>query len=225
MELAALKLLCGSVRDEFTTEVNAAVAVLDPGAAASSDAFAAHGPIVLFNYPAALHPTRRTAMLPSHRFLGSSIRAEKVTAEIRQWLDEDDDRPLVYVSFGSFLSARADVLARVVEALRPLPVRVAFATGSADPAVLGDLPAHWLVESFLPQVAILERSALAISHGGNNSITEALNFEVPLLVLPFSTDQFAGAAAIETAQHGVALDPNVATPEDLRRAVSTALRR
>lgn len=223
-ELAALEKLCISVRDAFTAEVNAAVAVLDPGAAALDDAFAAHGRTVLFNYPAALHSAQRTALLPAHRFLGSSIRTEKVAADVRGWLDEDDDRPLVYVSFGSFLSARDDVLARVVDALRPLPVRVALAIGSADPAVLGELPTPWLVRSFLPQVAILERSALAITHGGNNSITEALHFEVPLLVLPFSTDQFAGAAAIETADRGLVLDPNTATPGELRRAISTALR-
>ncbi|GAA3625661.1 glycosyltransferase [Kineosporia mesophila] len=225
VELDSLQRLCRSVRDEFTDEVNAVVAVLDPGAAASDDAFADHGHTVLFNYPAALHPARRTALLPPHHFLGSSIRTEKVAQDVRRWLDEDDDRPVVYVSFGSFLSARADVLARVVEALRKLPVRVALATGSADSAVLGELPAAWLVRSFLPQVAILERSALAISHGGNNSITEALHFEVPLLVLPFSTDQFAGAAAIETAHRGVVLDPNTATPGDLLRVVGTALRR
>ena len=49
-----------------------------------------------------------------------------------------DPRPIVYVSFGSFLSARADVLARVIAALGPLPVRVALATGSADVSAFGD---------------------------------------------------------------------------------------
>jgi UDP:flavonoid glycosyltransferase YjiC (YdhE family) len=106
----------------------------------------------------------------------------------------------------------------VAAALRPLPIRVALATGSADPAALGELPDHWLVRDFLPQVAILERAALAVSHGGNNSITEALSSGVPLLVLPFSTDQFAGAAAVEDACLGEVLDPNLATSGELRSA-------
>jgi zeaxanthin glucosyltransferase len=223
VELAALHSLCRSVRDEFTAEANAALAILDPSAPALDDAFAAHGPTVLFNYPERLHDPQRTAALPPHRFLESSVRSEQISDEIADWLA--DRHSIVYVSFGSFLSARADVLARVVDALRPLPVSVALATGSAALSSLGELPAHWLVSEFLPQVAILERAALAISHGGNNSITEALHFDVPLLVLPFSTDQFAGAVAVETADLAEVLDPNRADPDQLRAAVQRLLSR
>jgi UDP:flavonoid glycosyltransferase YjiC (YdhE family) len=217
--LAALDELCRTVRDEFTADWNTALAALAPQSLPVTDAFAAHGSTLLLNYPAQLHDPLRTALLPAHRFLGASVRSEKVPDDVARWLDQSSGhRPIVYVSFGSFLSARADVLARVVEALRPLPVRVALATGSADPATLGELPEHWLVRGFLPQVAVLERAALAVSHGGNNSVTEALNFGVPLLVLPFSTDQFAGAVAVEDAYLGEVLDPNTATPPELRSA-------
>jgi UDP:flavonoid glycosyltransferase YjiC (YdhE family) len=48
-------------------------------------------------------------------------------------------------------------------------------------------------------------------------------YGVPLLVLPFSTDQFAGAAAIERAEVGVALPPNTATVDELRDAMSRVL--
>jgi zeaxanthin glucosyltransferase len=226
VEMAALQDLCRSVRDDFTAEYNAALAVLAPSAHPVADAFAAHGPTVLYNYPEYLHDPRRTALLPPHRFLGSQLRAEPVPVDVADWLsrgDFADERPIVYVSFGSFLSARADVLARVVQALRPLPVRVALATGSADLADLGELPAHWLVRGFLPQIAMLRQATLAISHGGNNSITEALELGVRLLVLPFSTDQFAGAAAVEIAGLAEVLDPNAATADQLRTAVRSAL--
>ncbi|MEP7036112.1 MAG: glycosyltransferase, partial [Actinomycetota bacterium] len=43
---------------------------------------------------------------------------------------------------------------------------------------------------------------------------------VPLLLLPFSTDQFAGAAAVEAAGFGVGLDPNSASVDDLREAAT-----
>ena len=190
-----------------------------------ADAFAAHGPIVLFNYPRKLHPAERTVLLPPHAFLDSLIRTEEVPDDVTRWFDggRADPRPIVYVSLGSFLSARADVLARVAQALSALPVRVVLATGSADPGALGPLPGHWLVRSFLPQIAVLEHAALAVSHGGNNTVTEALSFDVPLLVLPFSTDQFAGAAALEMADRAEVLDPNRATVEQLRAAVQHQL--
>jgi zeaxanthin glucosyltransferase len=69
---------------------------------------------------------------------------------------------------------------------------------------------HWLVSEFLPQIEIL-RYAVAITHGGNNSVTEALAVGARLLVMPFSTDQFAGAAALEQAGRGTVLPPNTAT--------------
>jgi len=155
------------------------------------------------------------------------VRAEVRDAEVEDWLADaraaGDDRPLVYVSFGSFLSVRGDVLARVTDALRGLDVRVALATGSTDPAELGPIPDSWLVRGFLPQVALLGAAALAVTHGGNNSVTEAMTAGVPLLVLPFSTDQFAGAEAVETNGFGLSLAPNTATAPELRDAALAVL--
>lgn len=224
--LRDLHRVCREVRDAFTADWNAALAELDPGAVAVDDAFAVHGDQVLLNYPAQLHPPRRTPLLPDHTFLGSAVRTERVPDDVARWLDAaagTTGDPLVYVAFGSFLSVRSDVLGRVVAALRDLPVRVALASGSADVTGWGDLPAQWLVRPHLPQVAILRRAAMAITHGGNNSVTEALACGVPTVVLPFSTDQFAGAAAVERAGLGVALDPNTADVGRLRDAVTSVL--
>ena len=222
-ELADLHRRCREVRDAFTAEWNAALAVLAPRLGPSADAFTEHGDQVLLNYPAALHDPVRTALLGPHAFLGSAVRVQPAPPNIADWLSADPSTPLVYVSFGSFLSVRADVLARVVDALRSMPVRVALAAGSADRGVLGDVPRHWLVREFLPQVALLEHAAVTITHGGNNSVTESLTAGVPMLVLPFSTDQFAGAAAAVDAGVGLALDPNVASPAELAAAVSELL--
>ena len=46
---------------------------------------------------------------------------------------------------------------------------------------------------------------------------------IPLLVLPFSTDQFAGAAAIERAGFGEVLDPNAASVAQISAAVERLL--
>jgi len=44
-----------------------------------------------------------------------------------------------------------------------------------------------------------------------------------MLMLPFSTDQFAGAAAVENAGVGLVLDPNAATVADLEGAARMLL--
>jgi zeaxanthin glucosyltransferase len=206
--LESLRAAARGVSETFTVAYNEALRAISPASEPVVDAFAAHGEVVLYNYPAELHDAARTALLPRHAFLGSAVRKDMVDAETAAWLSRPDERPLVVVSFGTFLSARSDVLARVAAALRKVEARVALAVGASDRAVLGEVPGDWLVRTSLPQVALLQRASLLITHGGNNSVTEALTFGVPMLVMPFSTDQFDGAAAIEQRLAGLALDPN-----------------
>jgi MGT family glycosyltransferase len=208
VELDSLRATARGVSDAFTFAHERVLRRLDPSADPVPDAFAAHGDLVLYNYPAGLHDSERMARLPRHVFLGSAVRDEVPPPDVEAWLEADDPRPLVVVSFGTFLSARTDVLARVAAALQRVDARVALATGAAATSDLGVLPDEWLVRPSLPQVALLERASVLVTHGGNNSVTEALHFGVPLVVMPFSTDQFDGAAAIERHAAGVALDPN-----------------
>ena len=220
-ELGELRRLCERVADRFTDEWNRAAGELDPRYRPTADAFAEHGPVVLYNYPEELAGDARRELLPPHRFLGSARRVEAVDPDVERWIAGAGT--FAYVSFGSFLSIRGDVLRRVADAARSLGVRLAIATGSSDASELGDLPADWLVRDYLPQVRLLGAAVAAVTHGGNNSVTEAIGSGVPLVVLPFSTDQFAGAAAIERSGFGVALEPNAASLDELAQALATVL--
>ena len=220
-ELDELRRLCVRVTTGFTTEWNRVGRELHAGFPTTRDAFADHGPLVLYNYPDELVEDERRPLLPPHRFLGSTLRAEPVDPEVEAWIREAGQ--FVYVSFGSFLSVRGDVLSRVVDAARSRGVRLAIASGSTDASQLGDLPPDWLVRRYLPQVHLLGAATAAVTHGGNNSVTEAIGSGVPLLVLPFSTDQFAGAAAVERSGFGVALDPNAASVEELAVGLTAAM--
>ncbi len=227
--LVGLLRLAVEVTGRFTDDWNGALAELDPGASPVADAFRVHGDVVLFSYPEALHDPERSAHLPgAHAFLGSSVRDET--------LDQRQPR-------GSPPAATA-ARGRVVRQLplgpqrragtggggAPGPVAAAGwraarrpGDGSADPAVLAPLPDEWLVRPFLPQVALVQHAALAITHGGNNGVTEALSAGVPLVALPFSTDQFAVAADLERASLGRALDPNRASVDEIAAAVDALL--
>lgn len=221
-EVQELRNLCARVADSFTAQWNAALAVLAPHLPPSSDAFAEHGDMLVFNYPGELVGAERSEHLPPHVFMGSSVRSEPTEAHIEKWISSSDE-PFIYVSFGSFLSVRGDVLNKVVTALKEMGLRAAVAYGSAGRDSLGQLPEHWLVGEFLPQVTLLGSAAAAVTHGGNNSVTESLTFGVPTVVLPFSTDQFAGAAALESIGFGTALAPNTATVEELQAALAAML--
>ncbi|MBM3677295.1 MAG: glycosyltransferase family 1 protein [Actinobacteria bacterium] len=215
--LRSLKTLCIDVASEFTAAYNAVTAGLDPTARPLDDAFAAGGTLgTLVNYPRQIggHADR----LPEARFLGSCIRSEAPDGPFARLAREPRERPRAYVSLGSFLSARTDVLQRIVGALRTLGWGAVVATGGTDPQALGTLPSGWIVREHLPQVAALEACDIVVCHGGNNTVTEALTAGLPVIVAPFSTDQFAGAEDLRRAGLGDAMDPASTTDE-----IATAL--
>jgi MGT family glycosyltransferase len=173
----------------------------------------------IYAYPRALHDPSR-CLPENHVSVGSLARHETLgDASLPR-----GSGPRVTVALGSFLSARDDVLATAMTAARRGGWRLALAHGSTPIELLGPLPEGALVERHIPQVALLAHTDVFVHHGGNGSVTEAAAAGVPMVVLPFSTDQFAGAASIERAGLGRVLAPNGLDADVLVRAVDDVLR-
>ena len=76
---------------------------------------------------------------------------------------------------------------------------------------------------FLPQTSILPQVDLVITHGGNNTVTEALYFGKPMVVLPLFWDQYDNAQRVHDTGFGVRLDTYGHTREQLTGAVDGLL--
>jgi zeaxanthin glucosyltransferase len=114
-----------------------------------------------------------------------------------------DGRPVVYLAFGSVHTYldMDDVLGPVASAAAALGAQLVVS--SAALARRGhDLGDHVLAVPYAPQLAVLERSAACVTHGGANTVMEALHHGVPLLVIPLSSDQPLQADIVERADVG-----------------------
>lgn len=135
-----------------------------------------------------------------------------------------DGRPLVYVSFGSQISWQPELLRVVAEAAAALPVQLAISAGGlAETGFGAQLPGDALVVPYAPQLALLQRAAAMVSHGGANSVMEALDHGVPLLLLPICNDQPVQAHFLAKAGAGLQLDPAGLTSEAVRDALARLL--
>ncbi|RLK09555.1 polyene glycosyltransferase [Micromonospora sp. M71_S20] len=123
--------------------------------------------------------------------------------ELRDWLDSRDS--VVYIAFGTIARLRAAQVAAIVDAAARLGPRhhVLWKLPTAQQALLpADLPANLRIESWLPsQLDVLAHPHVRafFSHGGGNSVHEALRFGKPLLVTPFWLDCYDIAARVVEA--------------------------
>jgi MGT family glycosyltransferase len=76
---------------------------------------------------------------------------------------------------------------------------------------------------FLPQTTILPQVDALITHGGNNTVTEALHFGKPMVALPLFWDQYDNAQRVHETGVGIRLDTYGHAPEELTGAVETLL--
>ena len=88
---------------------------------------------------------------------------------------------------------------------------------------LGTIPRNFIVQEFVPQLELLQRTALFITHGGMNSVSEALYYGVPLVVIPQSADQNLVGQRIEQLGAGKALRRTSVTAQRLRSVAEDIL--
>jgi UDP:flavonoid glycosyltransferase YjiC (YdhE family) len=75
----------------------------------------------------------------------------------------------------------------------------------------------------VPQTSVLPLVDLVITHGGNNTTTEAFHFGKPMVVLPLFWDQYDNAQRVDETGFGVRLSTYLFEPADLTGAIDGLL--
>ena len=138
-------------------------------------------------------------------------------------LDRDDDRPLVYVTFGTAFNT-PDLFQLVFDVLADLHVQVIATIGTNNDAADLAVPANVRTVPFLSQGLVLGEADLVIAHGGYGSLMGALRRGLPVLSLPLAPpDNRFNAAQLVKLGAGLALTQEDRTPDAIRRSLGELL--
>ena len=151
-----------------------------------------------------------------HR-LDSCVRDVEEDSTLVAEFAEQPGGALVYLSLGSLGSADVDLMRRLVELLADMPHRFVVSMGPCHDEL--ELADNMVGAEFLPQTTLLPLVDLVITHGGNNTVTEALHFGKPMVVLPLFWDQYDNAQRLDETGLGIRLDTYTCTHEELRGAI------
>jgi UDP:flavonoid glycosyltransferase YjiC (YdhE family) len=106
-----------------------------------------------------------------------------LSERVECFLAREDPRPIVYVAI---TSSEAHLVRNVIEALRPIGVRILVASTIHD---LRNTDEDILVEPMLPGHLVMPRVDLAVTAGGQGSVQTALASGTPLVGVPLQPEQ------------------------------------
>lgn len=155
----------------------------------------------IIQIPACFDFPREPMVRPWH-FVGPLHSRQTRAATDFPWDQIDETRPLIYASLGTLQNRLRHVFEIIAAACAELPVQLVMSLGgSADPEEYPPWPGDPIVVRFAPQLELLQRARICVTHAGLNTTLESLARGVPMLAIPVTGDQPGVAARI--VYHGV----------------------
>jgi MGT family glycosyltransferase len=132
--------------------------------------------------------------------------------------------PLVLVATSSIYQDQVDLLGRIAEGLRQLPVRAVLTTGRAvDPAEIQG-GANVEVVQIAPHARVLREASVVVTHAGHGTVMKALAAGVPLVCIPMGRDQKDNTVRVLRLGAGIRLSKK-STPAQIAAAITEILER
>ena len=124
------------------------------------------------------------------------------------------------VSLGTLNAERGgDFFEKIKHALGPLPIQVILVA----PQSFGPFPENFIVQPWVPQLDLLPKIDLLLSHAGSNAVCEALAHDLPVVVVPITDGQPVVAQQVADSGCGIRLSFTRSGSPEIRDAVKQAL--
>lgn len=161
------------------------------------------------------------AGLPGRYYIGTSLFLDRKDCDF-PWYRLVENQPLIYCALGSILSSyeqqKVKDLFKIfidTSAFRPSWQWVLSVGGAANPEDFDELPTNVIVVKNAPQIDILRRATIMITHGGANTIKECMYFGVPVIIITAVSEPFAmieiPAYTARAVYHGLGVEIRIKT--------------
>lgn len=182
-----------------------------------------HGLVQVAQQPAFFDFPRQ--QLPAHFHYTGPWHHTNRDADIAFPWDRLDGRPVVYASLGTLQNRLQPLFAAIAAACRGLPVQLVISLGrpDADVAMRLPLPHGAIVVSYAPQLPLLDKAALVMTHAGLNTVLETLARGKPMVAIPLANDQPGVARRAAWLGAAEIVGPKQANGRNLRTAIRALL--
>jgi zeaxanthin glucosyltransferase len=155
---------------------------------------------------------------PTVTLVGPSLGGQRAGATV-DW-SFAEGRPLVYASFGSQAWHQPQRFDALIDACRRIDFALLVAAGDLAATYAAPGAPDWLRSvAVAPQLEALKHARVLVTHGGANSVMEALSQGVPMLVAPLCNDQPHNRWFVERAGAGIGLDLDACATAELAGAL------
>ena len=156
-----------------------------------------------------------------YKFIGPSIikRAQKNNIPFDKLKEK-----VIYISLGTLFNTSLNFFKNCLKAFKDIDMSIIMSIGkTVNIKDLGTIPKNFLVYQIVPQLEVLKRSDLFITHGGMNSVNEAIYYGVPLVTVPQFADQPTVAMRLEELGLGKVINKKAVSAQTLIKAVNDVL--
>ncbi|MBE9145003.1 glycosyltransferase [Planktothrix mougeotii] len=133
-------------------------------------------------------------------------------------------QPLIYASLGSVQNTKVNLFRSIAEACQELDAQLVITHGGGmSETEVKTLPGSPLVVEYAPQVEVLAKASLTITHGGMNTVMDSLSYGVPLVAIPITFEQPGTGARIRWTKTGEVIPVSRLNVSKLRQAIQQVL--
>jgi zeaxanthin glucosyltransferase len=133
--------------------------------------------------------------------------------------------PLIYASMGTLMNGRVDVFRTIVAGVaKHKDTQLVLSIGDQlDPRQIGAVPKNAIIVNQTPQLEVLKRASVCITHAGLNTVLESLAEGVPQVAIPITFEQPGVATRIAAKKTGVTMPFEKVTSDRLSTLLGEVL--